>query len=96
MAARSSSLALESLSMKTVTYATIASDIDLDPKEGMQLLRIGGAGNIVLHYPDGTTDTITNLLAGERLYVSPDKIVAAGSTATKVTLHWFERPVVHT
>ncbi len=81
--------------MKTVTYATVAGDIVIDPNEGMQLIRVGGAGTLVLHYPDGTTDTITGLLAGEKLYVSPDKIVAAGTTATKITLHWFSRPVVH-
>ncbi len=81
--------------MKTVTYATVSGDIVLDPKEGMQLIRVGGAGNIVLEYSDGTTDTITTLVAGELLYVTPTQITASGTTATKLTLFWFDRPVVH-
>ncbi len=81
--------------MKTVTYATVAGDITLDPLEGMQLIRVGGAGDLVLVFADGTTDTIVGLVAGELLYVSPTQITASGSTATKLTLFWFDKPVVH-
>ncbi len=81
--------------MKTVTYATVDDDIVLDPHEGMQLIRIGGAGDIVLTYADGSTDTIVGLLEGEKLYVSPSTIVDAGTTVTDITLFWYDRPVVH-
>ncbi len=81
--------------MKTVTYATVAGDITLDPKEGMQLIRVGGTGDLELEYPDGSTDTIVGVAAGELIYVTPSKILDAGTTATKLTLFWFDRPVVH-
>jgi hypothetical protein len=75
------------------TYATIDADTDLCAaltahKRPCIRIRVGGAGNLALVYADGTTDVITDLLAGETLEVSARRITDAGTTATKITVFW--------
>ncbi len=50
-------------------------------------VRVGTTGNLKVGYPDGTTDTIVSILAGETLFIRPSRIYAdSATTATNVTL----------
>ncbi len=50
-------------------------------------VRCGGAGNLKVAYDDGTTDTLTDIIAGEVLAISPTKIFGdAATTASKISL----------
>lgn len=77
---------------RSKTYATIGADTDLvaDGPGGVCARRIlvGGAGTLVLLYADGTTDTITDLLAGAVLDGDVAKIIDSGTTASKLTAFW--------
>lgn len=49
-------------------------------------VRCGAATTLHVQYDDGSEDTITDLVAGERIPISPSKIFVSGTTATKLTL----------
>jgi hypothetical protein len=79
-------------------YAAVAADLDiqsLDPKGQKRLCRrvaangpaVGAVANIVLQRGDGTNVTMT-IVAGQTLEVAAKKIVAAGTTATNVSIYW--------
>ena len=75
------------------TYASIGADTDLVaeyPLGGNQpprWLRIGVAGNLSVEYAQGVTDTFA-VLAGENILCGPNVILAAGTTATEITVFW--------
>ena len=68
------------------THATVGADIVIDP--ACRRVRVGGTGNLSVVYANGVTDVITAILDGESLDISVIKIVASGTTATKVTIFW--------
>lgn len=75
--------------MHTKSYATVASDIEIDPYTELREIRVGGAGHLHIENWDGTEDTIQDILANTLLaYISPKTIFASGTTATKLTLFY--------
>lgn len=80
----------------TKTYAAIAADTDLITerptyaRDGVnrkpRQIIVGGAGDLVLQYFTGVTDTIT-ATAGQVLNIQPEKLLAA-TAATNVTVVW--------
>lgn len=48
-------------------------------------LWVGGAGDVAVRYMDGTTDTIQSVPAGAALPIRVDKVLATGTTATKIS-----------
>lgn len=51
-------------------------------------IRVGGAGTVVLELSSGTTLTIPNCVAGEKLAARAVAIIEAGTTATHISGHW--------
>ncbi len=46
---------------------------------------VGGAGNLAVRYLDGTTDTLTGVLAGTLLPIRVDKVMSTNTTATNIS-----------
>lgn len=81
-----------------VNYAAIGADVDLmasDPKGQNRMCRrilcngpaIGAAFALVLQRGDGTNVT-TSIVGGQSIEVQAKKIIAAGTTATNLLVHW--------
>ena len=65
--------------------AIVKSDtVNLDLVNGTKMVAIyvGGAGNIVLAYADGSTVTLTGCLAGTIYPVTCDRVNSTSTTAT--------------
>jgi hypothetical protein len=77
----------------TRTYALagpLAGDADLiaDGGEPCRGIRVGAAGDIAIVDAGGASTTIPAVLAGETLRVRAAKLLAAGTTAQKITVLW--------
>lgn len=81
-----------------VHYAAVGADLDLqalDPKGQKRLCRriaangpaFGVVANLVVQRGDGTNVTMT-IVAGQTLEIQAKKIIAAGTTATNVSIYW--------
>lgn len=76
---------LKSIRFSRKTMAVTPSDsVNLDEHRS---IRVAGAGNLAMEFEDGTTDTITGVLAGETLPVGCRKILATGTTCTGITIY---------
>lgn len=74
----------------TKTYATAAGNIDCIADGGTLCDEIicGGEGNLQIEYSGGATDTIA-VAAGDRIPAAARRILAAGTTATALTVMWW-------
>ena len=76
---------LKSIRFSRKTKSVTPSDsVNLDEHRS---IRVAGAGNLALEFEDGTTDTITGILAGETLPIGCRKIKATGTTCTGITIY---------
>lgn len=46
---------------------------------------VGGAGNVAVRFIDGTTITLTGVLAGTLLPIRVDKVLSTGTTASTIS-----------
>lgn len=70
------------------TAAVLASDVDLTAEFGgpVRQIRVGVAGDLVLGFADGSTETFYSVQVGEPLLYQATKLIASGSTAQKITV----------
>ncbi len=77
----------------TKSYAlagALSGDVDLnaDGGEPCRAIRVGTAGDLAIVNASGTSTVIPSLLAGETIRVRASKLLAAGTTAQKITALW--------
>lgn len=77
----------------TKSYAlagALAGDVDLvaDGGEPCRAIRVGAAGDLAIVNASGDSTVIPALLAGETIRVRASKLVAALTTAQKITVLW--------
>ena len=74
------------------TYTSFVADINLITEKGETARRVrintAGSGALSVSYPNGDTDTITGLLAGDVLEVQATKILSSGTSVGSVTVMW--------
>ena len=63
---------------------------DYTPPGGKKIkaIRVGGAGDLSVVTPDGSTIIIPSVLAGELIPLQATSIVKATTTATLITVFW--------
>lgn len=68
----------------------LGSDINLEAEGGgpCRALRVGSVGDLAIVNADGSSNVIPAMLAGETIHVQAIQVLAAGTTAQKITVLW--------
>jgi hypothetical protein len=80
-----------SSSPKFKTYAAggalgANADVTTDLGQFGRAFRVGVAGDVVVEFWDGTTDTVYSVQIGERIEAQIKRIMQTGTTAQKITV----------
>lgn len=67
---------------------TPSDSANIEPRP--DALLVGGAGNLAVEWDDGSTDTLTGLLAGNIYPISPKRIHSTSTTATDISALYFD------
>jgi hypothetical protein len=69
----------------------LSADVDIATLHGPCVgVRVGAAGDLTLELPTGQELTIPAVLAGETVWAQAVKIIAATTSAQKLTVWWDE------